>query len=107
MIEITDANFEAEVLQSPTPVIVDFWADWCGPCKMIAPIFEELSGKYGARMKFGKYDVDVSQDRAQEFGIRGIPALVLFRDGKEIDRVAGFVPKAELEKRIRAALGET
>ena len=99
-VEITDATFDEEVVQSDTPVVVDFWAEWCGPCKMIAPIVEELAGEYEGRVKFTKLDVDSNPQTAMQFGIRGIPTLLIFNEGKAVDQVVGAVPKSMLKKRV-------
>ncbi len=103
-IEITDATFDQEVVQSDTPVVVDFWAEWCGPCKMIAPIVEQLADEYDGKVKFAKLDVDANPQTAMNFGIRGIPALLIFNDGKPVDTVVGAVPKSVLKKRLDEAL---
>jgi thioredoxin 1 len=104
-IELTDDQFESEVLGADVPVLVDFWAPWCGPCRMVGPIVEELAGEYGERLKVTKVNTDHSPTNAGRLGIRGIPTLILFRDGQEVDRVVGALPKAALKQRIDAVLG--
>jgi thioredoxin 1 len=106
MIEVTDQNFEQDVLKSPTPVLVDFWAVWCGPCKMIAPAIEEMAQKYTGRLKVVKLDVDQNQGTATTYGIRSIPTLLIFKGGKVVDQVVGAVPKSEIEKRLERVLAE-
>lgn len=101
---VTDDNFATEVLESDAPVLVDFWATWCGPCKMIAPIVEELAGEYEGRAKVCKMDVDTSQKTAVEFGIRSIPTLLLFKGGKVADQVIGAVPKQQITEKLDALL---
>ena len=103
-IEITDATFEEEVVKSDTPVVVDFWAEWCGPCKMIAPLVEELAGEYDGKVKFTKLDVDSNPQTPMQFGIRGIPTLLIFNDGKPVGQVVGAVPKSMLKKRVDEAI---
>ena len=103
-IEITDATFEEEVVKSDTPVVVDFWAEWCGPCKMIAPLVEELAGEYDGKVKFTKLDVDSNPQTPMQFGIRGIPTLLIFNDGKPVGQVVGAVPKNMLKKRVDEAI---
>ncbi len=90
---VTDADFEIEVLKSSTPVLVDFWAEWCGPCKAIAPKLEEIAGEMGAKVKIVKLDVDANQQTASKFGIRSIPTMILFKDGKPVDQMMGNRPK--------------
>ncbi len=103
-IAITDDTFEAEVINSDTPVLVDFWAEWCGPCKMIAPIVEELAEEMDGKVKFTKIDVDSNPKTATNYGIRGIPALLIFKEGKPVDQVVGAVPKSVLKSRLEEAV---
>lgn len=103
---VTDAEFSASVLETDTPVLVDFWADWCGPCKMIAPVVEELAEEYDGKFLFTKIDVDANPQTAMQFGIRSIPTLLLFKDGKVAEQVVGAVPKAVLKKKIDKVLEE-
>lgn len=104
VVTITAANFQDEVMQAKEPVLVDFWAAWCGPCKMIAPVVEEIAGDFAGKAKVGKLNVDDHGALAQQYGVMSIPTLILFKDGKEVDRVVGFRPKAELAKIIEQAL---
>ena len=92
-LEITDRTFESVVLKSDKPVLVDFWAAWCGPCRMVGPIIDELSGEYDGRAVVGKVDVDNSQEFAAKYGVRNIPTVLLFKDGELIDRKVGVSPK--------------
>ena len=101
---ITDAEFSTAVLESDQPVLVDFWADWCGPCKMVAPVVEELAEEYDGRFSFTKLDVDSNPATAMQFGIRSIPTLLLFKDGKVAEQVIGAVPKSILKKKIDKVL---
>jgi thioredoxin 1 len=103
-IALTDENFSEEVLQSSQPVLVDFWAAWCGPCRMVAPIVEEIAGEYDGRAKVCKLDVDTAQKTAGEFGIRSIPTLLIFKGGKVADQVIGAVPKAQITEKLDAVL---
>ena len=100
----TDATFDAEVKQADTPVVVDFWAEWCGPCKQIGPALEELSEEYNGKVKIVKVDVDSNPNAAAALGVRGIPALFMFKDGEVISNRAGAAPKAALESWIKEAL---
>ena len=99
-VEVTDGNFKNEVLDSQTPVLVDFWATWCGPCKMIAPIVEELATEYNGKMKFGKLDVDANPQISMQYGIRSIPTLLVFKGGKVVDQIVGAMPKKSLVDKI-------
>ena len=103
-IVLTDDNFESEVLESDRPVLVDFWAAWCGPCRMVSPIVEELVGEYDGRAKVCKLDVDSAQKTAQEYGIRSIPTLLIFREGRVAEQVIGAVPKSQITEKLDAAL---
>lgn len=103
-IEFTDANFDAEVIKSNVPVLVDFWAVWCGPCKMIAPFVAELAGEYEGKAKIGKVDVDNNPNISTTYGIRSIPTILIFRDGKIVDQIIGAVPKQALAQKLDAQL---
>ena len=102
--QITDDQFESEVIKSSTPVLVDFWAEWCGPCKAIAPTLEEIAGDYDGRLKVVKVDVDENRQSATQYGIRSIPSLLLFKDGAEVDRIIGALPKKQLMEKIDSHL---
>jgi thioredoxin 1 len=99
-VEITDSNFEQEVLQSDLPVLVDFWAVWCGPCRLIAPAVEELSNEYAGKLKVGKLDVDNNPNTAGRFGIRSIPTLLVFKGGEVVDRIVGAMPKQAMVEKL-------
>ena len=103
-IEVTDSTFDEEVIKSEVPVLVDFWADWCAPCKIIDPIVKELSSEFDGQVKFAKLDVDSNPRSATTYGVRGIPTLLIFRDGQPVDQVVGAVPKAVLKGRLEAAV---
>jgi thioredoxin 1 len=102
--KVSDSNFEAEVLKSAEPVVVDFWAEWCGPCKMIAPALEELAGSLGNKVKIVKLNVDENPATAQKYGIMSIPTLMLFKNGELASRQVGAAPKQKLEQWITAAV---
>jgi thioredoxin 1 len=103
--EVNDATFEEEVLQSEQPVLVDFWAGWCGPCKALAPIVDEVASSYVGKLKVAKMDVDNNGSTPMRYGIRGIPALLFFKDGKVADQIVGYVPKEKIESSINKLIG--
>ena len=100
-IEITDSNFE-EIINSDKPVLVDFWAEWCGPCRMVGPVVEELAGEYEGRVIIGKVDVDSNPQTSAKFGIRSIPTLLVFKNGQIVDKQVGAVPKLVLAQKLDA-----
>lgn len=104
-IAIDDSNFDQIVLQAETPVLVDFWAAWCGPCRMVAPLVEELAEEYEGRISFTKLDVDQNPKTASKYGIMSIPTLLIFKKGEPVSHIVGFRPKAELKRSLDAALG--
>jgi thioredoxin 1 len=99
-VEITDANFQNEVLNSDKPVLVDFWAVWCAPCKMVAPVVEELAKEYDGKLKVGKLDVDNNPEISMKYGIRSIPTLMVFKGGKVVEQIIGAVPKRNLVEKV-------
>ena len=99
-LEVTDDSFASEVLNSELPVLVDFWAEWCSPCKMVSPIVEELSNEYNGKVKVAKLDVDSNPQTATNYGIRGIPTLLMFKDGSAVDQIVGAVPKTHIAERL-------
>ena len=103
--EFSDTNFEQEVVQSTIPVLVDMWATWCGPCRMIAPMVEELADAYAGKAKMGKVNVDDYPQLAAQYRIMNIPTLLLFKGGQEVDRIVGVVPKQELARRLDSVIG--
>jgi thioredoxin 1 len=100
IVELSDANFDQEVLKSEQPVLVDFWAAWCGPCKALAPVVDEVATAYVGKVKVAKMDVDRNQATPMRYGIRGIPALLLFKEGKVADQIVGYVPKETIERSL-------
>ena len=103
-IEVNEENWDDKVINSDVPVLVDFWAEWCGPCKMIAPSVHDMAVEYEGQLSVGKLDVDSSPNIAMKYGIRSIPALILFKDGKPVDQIVGAVPKGVLKKKVDAVL---
>ena len=101
---VDDSNFDEIVLQAKTPVLVDFWAEWCGPCRMVAPVVEELAEEYEGRISFAKMDVDQNPKTASGYGIMSIPTLLIFKDGSPVSNIVGFRPKAELKRNLDAVL---
>jgi thioredoxin 1 len=104
VLEVSDATFDQEVLQSEQPVLVDFWAVWCGPCKAIAPIVDELATTYAGKLKVAKVNVDQNGATPSRYGIRGIPALLFFKGGKVADQIVGYVPRDVIEEKVNKVL---
>ena len=102
--EVNDATFDAEVLQSSQPVLVDFWASWCGPCRAVSPVVEEVAANFEGRLKVMKLNVDENSQTTGRYGIRGIPALLFFKDGKIADQIVGYVPKATIDQSVTKVL---
>lgn len=104
MLDIAKDTFEREVIKSKLPVLVDFWAPWCGPCRIVGPILDKLSSEYSGKLKFTKLNVDDNQEIAVKYDVRGIPCMIIFNKGEELDRIIGAYPEAELRKKIDLAL---
>ncbi len=107
IVELRDIDFDQEVLKSEQPVLVDFWAAWCGPCKALAPVVDEVATQYAGKLKVAKMDVDRNQATPMRFGIRGIPALLLFKGGKVVDQIVGYVPKETIERSLAKVISAT
>ncbi len=104
LVTVTDSNFEAEVLKSTQPVLIDFWATWCGPCRAIAPVVEQLATDYAGKVKVGKLDVDHNQGVATQYGVTSIPTLLVFKEGKVVGHIVGAVPRPKIEELLKKAL---
>ena len=104
-VKVTDATFEQMVVGSDTTVLVDFWAEWCGPCKMIAPVLDQIATEMDGKLVIGKLDIDENQQTAMAFGVMSIPTLLLFKGGQPVDRIVGYQPKPQLMARLQAKLG--
>ncbi len=103
--EVNDAEFEAKVLKSDTPVLVDFWAAWCGPCRALAPVVDQVASEYQGKVKVMKMDVDKNNITPSRYGIRGIPALLVFKGGQVAEQIVGFVPKAQIDDKLQKVVG--
>ncbi|GAC1319181.1 MAG: thioredoxin [Chloroflexota bacterium] len=106
-VAISDNSFADEVSNASQPVLVDFWAEWCGPCRMVAPILENLAEEYSDSLKITKLDVDRNPQTSMQYGVQSIPTLILFKDGKEVERIIGYMPKERLLGRIKPHIGAT
>ena len=104
ILQVTDDNFEQEILKSSIPAMVDFWAEWCGPCKMVGPVVEELAKEYEGKIKIGKMNVDENRQTPAKFGIRAIPTLILFKDGQVAQTIVGAQPKSAIEEELKKIL---
>ena len=105
-VKVTDSTFEELVVQSEKPVLVDFWAEWCGPCKMIAPVLDEIAKDMDGELVIGKLDIDENQDTAMAFGVMSIPTLLLFKNGEPVERIVGYQPKPQLVSRLQPHFSE-
>ena len=106
MLDVTKDSFDKEVLKNKLPVLVDFWAPWCGPCRIVGPILDKLSAEYRTKLKFSKLNVDDNQEIAAQFDVRGIPCMIIFSHGKEVDRIIGAYPETELRRKIDLILAK-
>ena len=104
-IEITDSNFESEVIKADVPVLVDFWAEWCPPCKMLLPTINEIAGEYAGKAKIGKVDTDANREISMNYGIQSIPTMIIFKNGEETKRLVGLTNKDEIAAALDAAIG--
>ncbi len=105
-VKVTDSTFEQSVINAEQPVLVDFWAEWCGPCKMIAPVLDEIATELDGKLTIGKLDIDANNDTAMAFGVMSIPTLLLFKGGEPVERIVGFQPKAQLMRRLQPHLAQ-
>lgn len=103
-LEFTDDNFQNEVLDANQPVLVDFWAEWCGPCRMLAPVIDELATEFDGKAKIGKVDIDANRDAAVNYGIQSIPSVIIFKNGEVVNKFVGISPKEELASALEAAM---
>jgi thioredoxin 1 len=104
IMEVTDDSFDSEIVNSEIPAMVDFWAEWCGPCKMVSPVVEELAGEYAGKIKVAKMDVDQNRQTPAKFGIRNIPTLILFKGGEAVNTIVGAQPKSSIEEELKKLL---
>jgi len=104
ILEVSDDSFDSEIINSDIPAMVDFWAEWCGPCKMVGPVVEELAGEYEGKIKIAKMDVDHNRQTPAKYGIRNIPSLLLFKDGELINTIVGAQPKSSIEQELKKLL---
>ncbi len=104
VLKVTDSNFDSEVAKSAVPVLVDFWAEWCGPCRLMGPILDEIAPVYKGKLKIGKLNVDENQDAPTKFGVMNIPTMIVFKGGKEAERIVGAMSKSDLQKKLDKAL---
>ena len=104
ILEVTDDSFDSEIINADIPAMVDFWAEWCGPCKMVSPVVEELAGQYTGKIKMAKMDVDKNRQTPAKFGIRNIPTLILFKGGEVVNTIIGAQPKSSIEEQLKKLL---